>query len=360
MSRRFDFENLVELCLRAHVNTRRSAVRAVDASLVVRNRLFGWYIVEFENGGADRSELYGKQLILRLSDKLKAAGLKDCSPENLRNFREFYRACPEIQQTVPVDSAGPIEIQRTLSVDSHPASARGAATAHPLIGKWHLLGWSHYGTLLTIDNPEARRFYEIETADNGWIVRELERQIASSLYEWLTLRRDKAEVRRFCRDGQVVEKVPYLVKNPRVLEFLGLEEKPAYSESELETAIIHRLQQFLLDLGNGFLFEARQKRFSFDNRNFFVDLVFYNRLLRCYVLVDLKRDELTHQDMSQMQMYVNYFDRYLKTEDELPTMGIVLCGSTNDPVVELTMPKQANIYASKYQLYPPPKQELAA
>ena len=145
-----------------------------------------------------------------------------------------------------------------------------------------------------------------------------------------------------------------------MLEFLGLEEKPAYSETELETAIIDRLQHFLLELGKGFLFEARQKRFTFDNRHFFVDLVFYNRLLRCYVLIDLKRGELTHQDLGQMQMYVNYFDRYVKTEDELPTVGIVLCDSKSDAVVELTLPRDANIYASQYELYLPSKQELAA
>ena len=191
-------------------------------------------------------------------------------------------------------------------------------------------------------------------------MRELERQIASSLYERLALSRDKAAVRRLSREGLVVEKAADLIKNPLVLEFLGLEEKPAYSESELETAIIDRLQQFLLELGKGFLFEARQKRFTFDNKHFFVDLVFYNRLLRCYVLIDLKRGEMTHQDLGQMQMYVNYFDRYVKTEDELPTVGIVLCGSKNDAVVELTLPDDANIYASKYQLYLPSKRELTA
>ena len=186
----------------------------------------------------------------------------------------------------------------------------------------------------------------------------MERQIASSLYERLALSRDKAAVRRLSREGLVVEQAADLIKNPLVLEFLGLEEKPAYSESELETAIIDRLQQFLLELGKGFLFEARQKRFTFDNKHFFVDLVFYNRLLRCYVLIDLKRGEITHQDLGQMQMYVNYFDRYMKTDEELPTVGILLCGSKNDAVVELTLPEDANIYASQYQLYLPSKQEL--
>ena len=346
MSQGFDFEHLVELCRQTHEETRQSAARAVDHSLVVRNWLFGWYIVEFENGGADRSELYGKELIARLSNKLKASGLKGCSPTNLRKFREFYQGYPEIQQT--------------LSVNSVLAPTGIAASGFSAIGKRFSLGWSHYVTLLTIDNPDARRFYEIEAAESDWSVRELERQIASSLYERLALSRDKEEVRRLAHEGQVVEKASDLIKNPLVLEFLGLEEKPAYSETELETAIIDRLQHFLLELGKGFLFEARQKRFTFDNRHFFVDLVFYNRLLRCYVLIDLKRGELTHQDLGQMQMYVNYFDRYVKTEDELPTVGIVLCDSKSDAVVELTLPRDANIYASQYELYLPSKQELAA
>jgi predicted nuclease of restriction endonuclease-like (RecB) superfamily len=220
------------------------------------------------------------------------------------------------------------------------------------------LSWSHYVTLLTIDNPDERQFYEIEASRNSWSVRELERQIASSLYERLALSRDQNNIRRLAREGQVVEKAADIIKNPFVLEFLGLEERPAYSENELESAIIDRLESFLLELGRGFLFEARQKRFTFDNDHFYVDLVFYNRLLRCYVIIDLKRDKLTHQDLGQMQMYVNYFDRHVKLADELPTVGIILCRRKNDTLVELTLPKEANIFASKYQLYLPSKQEL--
>ena len=221
------------------------------------------------------------------------------------------------------------------------------------------LGWSHYVALLSVSDADARSFYEIEAANNDWSVRELKRQIGSSLYERLALSRDKQEVRRLAREGHVVEKASDLIKDPLVLEFLGLKEKPAYSESDMETAIIDRLQQFLLELGKGFLFEARQKRFSFDDSHFFVDLVFYNRLLRCYVIIDLKAGTLTHQDLGQMLMYVNYFDRYVKTDDELPTVGILLCDEKNEAVVELTLPEEANIYASKYQLYLPSKQELA-
>ena len=189
-------------------------------------------------------------------------------------------------------------------------------------------------------------------------MRELKRQIASSLYQRLALSRDKDEIKRLAREGQVVEKAADLIKNPLVLEFLDLQEHPHYSENELETAIIDKIESFLLELGKGFLFEARQKRFTFDNDHFFVDLVFYNRLLRCYVLIDLKRDKLTHQDLGQMQMYVNYFDRHVKLEDELPTVGIVLCHRKSDALVEMTLPADTNIFASKYQLYLPSKEEL--
>ena len=363
MSEKFDFENLVELCRRTHEEAQHSAARAIDSSLVVRNWLFGWYIVEYEQHGADRAE-YGAALIKKLAAKLAMRG---CSSRSLALSSKFYRCYPEILQTV---SAKSMAVSQDETLSNHrttsalqladPEMLEIVQTLSAELVKRFSLGWSHYVTLLTIDNSEERRFYELEAADNGWSVRELERQIASSLYERLALSRDKEEVRRLASEGQVVEKASDLIKNPLVLEFLGLEEKPVYSESELETAIIDRLQHFLLELGKGFLFEARQKRFTFDNRHFRVDLVFYNRLLRCYVLIDLKRGELTHQDLGQMQMYVNYFDRYVKTDDELPTIGILLCGDKNDAVVELTLPEEANIYASKYQLYLPSKQELVA
>ena len=375
MSQKFDFENLVELCRRTHEETQRSAARAIDYSLVARNWLFGRYIVEYEQHGADRAK-YGRGLIASLSGKLKAGAVKGCSPTNLRKFREFYLAYSEIQQTVSVESTEPTKNRQSISgsreISETPSRILVTLPSESLLAtqisqtlsaelvKRFSLGWSHYVTLLTIDNPEERRFYEIEVIDNDRSVRELKRQIDSSLYERLALSRDKEEVSRLASEGQVVDKGSDLIKSPLVLEFLGLEEKPVYSERELETAIIDRLQHFLLELGKGFLFEARQKRFTFDNSHFRVDLVFYNQLLRCYVLIDLKRGDLTHQDLGQMQMYVNYFDRYVKTGDELPTIGIVLCGRKNDAVVELTLPEEANIYASKYQLYLPSKQELVA
>ena len=359
MSWQLDFERLAELCQHTHEETRHTAVRAIDRSLVVRNWLFGWYIVEFEGGASARRELYGKELISRLSYRLKANGIKGCSPTNLRKCREFYQVFAEIRQTVSAKSGEPSETQRTLSVESLEPSVNGTPPSLRDLAARFQLGWSHYVTLLSVTNPDARRFYELEAEGSGWSVRELKRQLDSSLYERLALSRDKHEVRRLAREGQVLEKASDLIKDPVVLGFLDLEEKPAYSESDLETAIIDRLQQFLLELGKGFLFEARQKRFSFDDSHFFVDLVFYNRLLRCYVLIDLKIGKLTHQDLGQMQMYVNYFDRYVKIDDELPTIGIVLCDRKNDAVIELMLPEDTNIYASKYQLYLPSKRELA-
>lgn len=378
MNTPMNFDHLVELCRLTHEEMQKQAVRAVDLTLVVRNWLFGRYIVEFEQNGADRAE-YGPRVLSTLAARLKPHGIKGTGPTNLKLFRQFYLTYGKIGPTLSDQSDSLPGMGQTLSDQSPPATisseiqptptaelAPAPATAaelvksvETLIRRFHL-GWSHYVSLLTIDTPEERRFYEIEAAANQWSVRELERQIASSLYQRLALSRDKEEIRRLATEGQVVEKAADLIKNPLILEFLGLHERPQYTEDELESAIIDQLESFLLELGKGFLFEARQKRFTFDNDHFFVDLVFYNRLLRCYVIIDLKRDKLTHQDLGQMQMYVNYFDRHVKLPDELPTVGIVLCRRKNDALVELTLPEDANIFASKYQLYLPSKEELKA
>ncbi len=337
------------------------AARSVDTSLVVRNWLFGWYIVEFENGAASRADQYGKELLPRLSHELRSQGLKGVSTTSLKQCRSFYLEYREIGQTAsdqsPSDSVAQTKIRQTLSAESLPGRSVEHLPIKELVSGLRL-GWSHYVELLAVSQRQERRFYEIEAIANSWGVCELRRQIASSLYERLALSRDKEGIRALAKQGLVVEKVADVIKNPLVLEFLGLEERHTYSENDLETAIIGKLQQFLLELGKGFLFEARQKRFTFDNDHFYVDLIFYNRLLRSYVLIDLKRDRLTHQDLGQMQMYVNHFDRHVKTDDESPTIGIVLCHSKNNALVELTLPTDSNIYATQYQLYLPSKEEL--
>lgn len=187
---------------------------------------------------------------------------------------------------------------------------------------------------------------------------ELYKDSITSLYERIALSKNKNEVKKLAKEGNVITKASDIVKQPTVLEFLGLEEKASYSESDLETALINKLQNFMLELGTGFLFEARQKRFTFGEDNYYVDLVFYNRMLKCYVLIDLKVDKLTHQDLGQMQMYVNYYDRHVKLDDEKPTIGILMCKEKNDALVEITLPENSNIYASEYKLYLPDKATL--
>jgi predicted nuclease of restriction endonuclease-like (RecB) superfamily len=370
-----NFDQLVSLCGETHAVLYARAARVVHSTLAARNWLFGWYIVEYEQSGEDRAA-YGAATLRSLAGVLKERLGKGFSVDSLEQMRRFYLAYPSLAEpwmksgTLPRIS-GPPPISGTLSRKSAhlPAPTHvneesdGGGPLGEVSAAWlgrFALGWSHYVELLTLDSPDERRFYEIEAAANQWSVRELQRQIASSLYERLALSRDKEEIRRLATEGQVVEKAADLIKNPLILEFLGLEERPHHSEEDLESAIIDQLESFLLELGKGFLFEARQKRFTFDNDHFRVDLVFYNRLLRCYVLIDLKRDKLTHQDLGQMQMYVNYFDRHVKLPDELPTIGIVLCHRKNDALVELTLPENANIFASKYELYLPSKEELKA
>jgi predicted nuclease of restriction endonuclease-like (RecB) superfamily len=220
------------------------------------------------------------------------------------------------------------------------------------------LSWSQYVFLISINNPDERSFYEIEAAAQGWTLPELKRQFNTGLFERLALSRDQDGIRQLATKGQLVSRPEDMLKEPYVLEFLGLDEKTKYSESDLETAIIDKIEHFLLELGKGFLFEARQKRFTFDEEHFYVDLVFYNRLLRCYVLIDLKIGKLTHANLGQMQMYVNYFDRFVKLAEENPTVGIVLCKKKHDALVEITLPEDVNIHAKEYQLYLPDKELL--
>ena len=292
----------------------------------------GRWIVETQQMGEKRAK-YGSKVIKTLSEKLQKEFGKGFSEDTLKNARKFYLTYKErISETVfslfAVEKSGTV----FSFFEKEP----------PFI-----VSWSHYLQLMSIENETERSFYEIETAKAGWGVRTLQRQYNSSLYERLALSRDKEGVLRLATEGNVIAKPEDIIKQPTVLEFLGMEEKAKYSETDLETALINKLQKFLLELGKGYLFEARQKRFTYDEDNFYVDLVFYNRLLRCYVLIDLKVDKLTHQDIGQMQMYVNYYDRYEKLEDENPTIGILLCKEKNDALVEITLPKDANIYASE-------------
>ncbi len=317
---------------------RKNAKTAVNISMVYAYYEIGRMIVEEEQQGENRAA-YGKQLLKELSAYLTENCGKGFSVGNLKNIRQFYKVYSSDQIGETVFS----------QFENLPAVSTG---------RKFFLSWSHYLKLMRIDDVDERHFYEIECVKNNWSLREFQRQFDSALYQRLMLSTEKDAVKQLSEKGQIIEKSSDLVKDPYVLEFLGLEEKTKYSESDLETRIIDNLQTFLLELGAGYTFVARQKRFTFNESHFRVDLVFYNRLLRCFVVFDLKIGTLKHQDLGQMQMYVNYYDRYEKQEDENPTIGVLLCQDKEDSLVELTLPKNSNIYASKYQLYLPDKRML--
>jgi predicted nuclease of restriction endonuclease-like (RecB) superfamily len=274
------------------------------------------------------------------------------SRTNLASMRQFYMTYPDRIPKIIQTASGQFPVLPIVQTPSGQLQDASGQSQPPFS-----LSWSHYVFLIGL-KEEERSFYEIEAAQQGWTLRELRRQFDAGLYERLALSRDKQAIRDLALQGQNVAKPQDLLKDPYVLEFLGIEEKARYSESDLESAIVTHIEKFLLELGKGFLFESRQKRFTFDEEHYFVDLVFYNRLLRSYVLIDLKIGKLTHQDLGQMQMYVNYFDRHVRTEAENHTIGIVLCKKKNTALVEITLPKDANIHAREYQLYLPSKEEL--
>lgn len=317
-------------------SARQQMVRNVNFIMVQTYFEIGRMIIEEEQNGKERAD-YGKSLLKELSKVLTKEFGKGFSITNIQQMRNFYLVYQK-QQTVSANSVK--AIQQTVTANFQ-------------------LSWSHYLKLMRIDNENERKFYEIEAAKNNWSVRELERQYDSALYTRLALSRDKDEVKKLSENGLILEKPKDAIKDPYILEFIGLPEKSAYSESDLEQGIIDKLEHFLLELGTGFTFVARQKRISFDDKHFRIDLVFYNRILKCFVLIDLKIGELKHQDIGQMQMYVNYYDREIRLDDENKTIGIVLCQNKSEAVVEYTLPENnEQIFASKYKTVLPSKEEL--
>ena len=315
---------------------RRRTVAAVNTAMVYTYYEIGRMIVEDEQQGEKRAD-YGTAMLKNVAKKLTAKFGKGFSYTNLEQMRKFYKVYSQIPQT----------LSEELQVSDNKV--------YPKFD----LSWSHYLKLMRIENADERRFYEIEATNNHWSLRELERQYDSSLYERLALSRDKQGVLELSRKGQIIEKPQDLIKDPYILEFTGLPELPRYSEKKLETKLIDHLQAFMLELGKGFTFAGRQVRITFEEEHYYIDLVFYNRLLKAFVLIDLKRGKLKHQDIGQMQMYVNYYDREVKLDDENPTIGILLCADKSDAVVQYTLPADNNqIFASKYKTVLPTKEEL--
>ena len=315
---------------------RKKAYQSINLAMVQAYWLIGKRIVEEEQEGITRA-MYGKSLLKNLSLELKNEFGKGFSVDNLENMRLFYLEFP-ISQTVSAKS-------ETLSRISETPNFQ--------------LSWSHYLMLISVKELNERAFYEIESIENNWSLRELKRQYNSGLYMRLALSTDKLGVKQLAEKGHLVESPIDAIKEPYILEFLNLKDHYKYAESDLESALIDKLEYFLLELGKGFTFVARQKRISFDEKHFKIDLVFYNRILKCFVIIDLKIGELKHQDIGQMQMYVHYYDRHVKLDEENKTIGIILCQKKSDLLVEMTLPEDnEQIFASRYQTILPSKEEL--
>ena len=330
--------------------SRRCVVAQVNYVMVRTYFEIGRIIVEDEQVGESRAA-YGKGLLKELSRRLTARFGKGFSVDNLENMRRFY---------LTYSNTFSETLSRKFDSEKSETLSRISSDAFKTANGDFALSWSHYLFLMHIDNPDERIFYEREAIQERWSLRELKRQFGSALYERLALSRDKEAVAELSRQGIIVEKPEDIVKDPYILEFLGLPEESRYSESTLEQRIIDKLQTFLMELGKGYTFVGRQVRLTFHEKHFYCDLVFFNRLLQCFVLIDLKTDEITHQDLGQMQMYVHYYDRKVKLPGENPTVGIVLCKKKDDTLVELTLPEDnRQIFASKYQTVLPNKEELA-
>jgi predicted nuclease of restriction endonuclease-like (RecB) superfamily len=334
---------------------RQNVVRAVNQTMVYTYFEIGRMIVEDEQQGKERAE-YGKQVLKELSRQLSIEFGKGFSVDNLQNMRQFFLTYSNYETTSRISSVPDTAIPSTGRNALQNTETYELSISETVSRKF-ILSWSHYLKLMRIENPDERSFYEIECASNNWSLKELQRQFDSALYERLALSRDKEGIRKLAEKGQLIEKPADLLKDPYILEFLDLPEQHQYSESDLETAILDKLEIFLLELGKGFTFVARQFRMTIDEKHFKADLVFFNRILKCFVVIDLKIGELTHQDIGQIQMYVNYHDRLVKLPDENKTIGIVLCKDKNETLVEYTLPENNDqIFASRYKTILPDKQ----
>ena len=353
-------EELFERVAEIIESARGHVARTVNSAMVHAYWLIGREIVEVEQHGKERAG-YGEELMNSLAERLTVRFGKGFGPRTLRRVRLFYLTFPKGSALLSDPSAvgkWTAPLSKSIDPEIRTALLSKSANIESALFPPHL-SWAHYLVLMRIENPTARAFYEIEAAGENWASRELERQVASLLFERLAKSRDKDKVLALAKRGHEVVVPGDVIKDPFVLEFLDLPERHTWLERDLEQAIIDRLEEFLLELGKGFCFVARQKRLSVEGDHFYVDLVFYNRLLRCFVLVDLKLGKLTHQDLGQMMMYVNWFDRFQRAEHEQPTVGIVLCSEKNDAVVKITLPEDnQQILAARYQHYLPTEEEL--
>lgn len=363
-----DLSGLVGRIAGLDTELRRAAVGSVNRMLTARNWLVGCHIVEYEQGGEDRAR-YGAAVLRGLSDGLKHAGVRGMSLANLRNFRQFYLEYPRLRGPVVETSAGvelPARIRQqaagelgTLPQVTVPQGDTEPELSPDPMALLRHFSFTHFVELMRIDDPLKRAFYETEGIRGNWSVPQLRRQIGSLLYERTGLSRDKTGLVEAVHGEGAVVTIEDAIRDPYVLEFTGLPEHYRYSESDLETALLDHVQAFLLELGNGFCFEARQKRISLDNEHDYVDLVFYHRILRCHVLVDLKVRKFTHGDAGQMNFYLNYYRDRVMCEGDNPPVGLILCTHRDETRVEYATAGMDNrLFVSKYLTALPSEETL--
>ncbi len=369
------FDDLVAAIERAHAALADQAAKAVNVSLTLRNWMIGHYIQTYEQSGADRAR-YGERLLDTLAQRLQQGGLKRVEARELRRFRQFYLAYPQIRETLSPESGSqlfPPAIQQTLSAqwpvadmrEASPESSMAEVPASPPANTGRLLlerlSFSHFAELLQCAEPLQRAFYETEALRGNWSVRELKRQIGSQYFERCGLSTDKSTLAKLAQAGAEPASRRDIIRDPYVFEFLGLQPREVMSEGQLEDALLDKLQDFLLELGHGFCFEARQKRLLIGGEHFFVDLVFYHRILKCHVLIELKNDAFKHEHLGQLNSYVGYYEKHEIAEGDQPPVGILLCTRKNEELVEYALAGMSNqLFVSRYQVQLPGKDEIAA
>jgi predicted nuclease of restriction endonuclease-like (RecB) superfamily len=359
------YELLIFSIAEVHARTQIGAAGAVNRYLTLRNWFIGAYVVQFEQNGADRAN-YGQQLLLHLARDLKRRRIPGCSPEMLGRMRVFYRTYPQLGEngsslfaTESGTSSAPTD---QIEISSPAVTKSDTALPTPLGGQTLLrLSWSHLIELIRLEDPWKRAFYENECLKGSWSKRELQRQISSLLYERTGLSLDKQAVieraRRQASGARV--QISELIRDPYVLEFVGLAEQPRYTESDLETALLDHIQGFLLELGSGFCFEARQKRITVGNEHDYIDLVFYHRLLRCHLLIDLKVRHFHHSDAGQMNFYLNYWKREVTSPEDNPPVGLLLCSDKDQTKVEYAIGGlDQQLFVSRYLVALPKPNEI--
>ena len=360
-----NFDQLIDNVYQTHYQLQLNAKKVVNINLTIRNWLVGYYIVEFEQNGEDRAT-YGENLIGELATKLKAKGLKGFSVSALKNHRTFYLLYPQISQSVisllkeGKSQSLTGELQKQLPIPIRGSETGESQEEYPISSETLLsqLSFTHFIELIRFDDPLERLFYEVETIKNNWSVRELERAINTALYVRTGLSKDKEAIISKFKNQKPAQSID-VIRDPYFLEFLGLEERSEYSESELEQAILDHLQKFLIELGTGFCFEARQKRITFDNTHYRIDLVFYHRILKSHILIDLKIGKFDHADAGQMNVYLNYYKGNEMSDGDNPPIGLILCGSKGEALAKYATSGMDNqLFVSKYLVQLPDKKVL--